>query len=386
MKKISVLLLAILMAFAFVSCDDKTEIPAPEKEYFEVGSFDALKKAIEEGKKPIKLTADIEFSEPILLEPGKDVEINGDGHVMSFSYDGTSKVLFNYFVKSGLEGLQSETSLAIYNSTIENTNKGAQSQGYITIIGFDSSAVVTIEGCTFTNLYTGVYCQEQNTESADYSLVIRNCEGTNTKYACSTYQPAGKKVIDKQVVLEGLKGFEAENEFPAVDEDVLPDITSFTKEDIYKLTDNGYRGTGSADSIVGVADGKYDLSKGDLAFYMGSTKTIKFANGETEKYPAIFKPGEQYKLSITFEDAKNLVIGANACSQDSVITLGTDALREDELAKGKAEVTLKITDTGIEATINNDQEAKKIEVSGTYRTGFVVEGTATLTSLKVERI
>lgn len=172
MKKISILLLAALMLFAFTACDPN----ANETEG--VKSYDELVEKIEAGETDISLAADIEITDKLELDV-EGLTINGNDHSMivnekpadlgtSYLINVTasnvtiSNVKFDvkatgvYLIEAGNVGATGFTfkDSAIKGETWATENEGLDAS---VTIGLNLSTGGKVENCEFTDCYTPIY-------------------------------------------------------------------------------------------------------------------------------------------------------------------------------------------------------------------------------------
>ena len=105
------------------------------------------------------------------VAPGSDVTLDGAGKTVTLDH-----TAFNHF--EGNEGI-TEGVLKFSNVNFTGKTKGAK-EGYVTVLGFDSTADVVFENCTFTDMFSAVYILD----GAKGTVTFKNCTFTNCAYAC----------------------------------------------------------------------------------------------------------------------------------------------------------------------------------------------------------
>ena len=147
--------------------DSWTESGSTYKQYVAtVGekSFTTFEDAVEAAlntDEPVELNADVYQPDWINLAIDAQLTINGNGHTISFDgADPDSKTIFTGHPETGeIEGVPSGVKLTVNNVTFKNiSNKQA---GYAVLVGSNSlKTEVSLNGCTFKNLYTAVYVNQ----------------------------------------------------------------------------------------------------------------------------------------------------------------------------------------------------------------------------------
>ena len=137
------------------------------------------------------------------LSPGTDLVIEGGTIKLSHT-------AFNYFNSN--EGVLSG------NITFRNVhfvgNVDETGTGYVLTLGFNSTATVLFEGCTFENMYCAVYINANDT--GDANVTVKDCTFTNTKWGVGLSDPDNRdKTV--HVTFEGANnGLTEENKFEKV--------------------------------------------------------------------------------------------------------------------------------------------------------------------------
>ncbi len=156
----------------------------------------------------IELLNDITLSEYSGVDVnGKNITINGNGKSITIQH-----TAFNHTGNLNSEGLL-EGSLTVNNTKFAASTTGS---GYVAALGFNSTFDITLDGCTFENMYTGVYANPRTTENEDKeSITIKNCTYKDTTWGYSIDDiTAGSLTYDKQadVIFENNTGLEKDHE------------------------------------------------------------------------------------------------------------------------------------------------------------------------------
>lgn len=133
----------------------------------------------------------------IEVQPGVDLTIDGKGQTITLDH-----TAFNYF--EGTEGIMSGT-IVIRNVHFVGSNPSGQ-QGYALTLGFDSTAHVIFENCTFENMHSAVYCNQNDEGNA--IVEIRGCTFINTAFVCGVTAPSGTSSV--KLVLDSSTGYTEE--------------------------------------------------------------------------------------------------------------------------------------------------------------------------------
>ncbi len=219
------------MAFAYVTTEtgdgagvvpiaqpvegDGTGTPEASTKEAKIGDteYDTLEAAVvavsgDNAEATIELLNDITITEYYGVDVnGKDITINGNGKSITIQHTAFNRKQEG----SNLEGLMSGS------LTVKNTKfVGSSNQGYVAALGFNSTFDITLDGCTFENMYTGVYANPRTTENEDKeSITIKNCTYKDTTWGYSIDDiTAGSLTYDKQadVIFENNTGLEKDHE------------------------------------------------------------------------------------------------------------------------------------------------------------------------------
>ena len=141
----------------------------------------------------IELAGNITLSSSITVPEGADITIEGNDYEISFPAGGA----FNNH--DGLEGLKPGTKLTVNDVAFENTS--GTSQGYAVVIGFNSYGTeVALDGCSFTNMYCGVYANPMTAVPSDENtapkISITGSIFTNTSYGYSVDETTQGAIFD----------------------------------------------------------------------------------------------------------------------------------------------------------------------------------------------
>ncbi len=130
----------------------------------------------------IVLKSDLTLTGPVLVPADRTITVKSDGEAKTISFAGGG--VFSGRAENNLEGLLSGTVLTVENVNFKNTN--GTSQGYAALINFNSSAKVTLTGCTFENLYCAVYANPvTDPAAAGPAVTISKCTYKDTTYGYS---------------------------------------------------------------------------------------------------------------------------------------------------------------------------------------------------------
>ena len=145
-----------------------------------VGNESALNNALsgDTNGKIIVLSNDITVTAPLPNISGKNITIDGNNKTVSFDHGNTRRSLFGNDTNPLYAG-----TLTVKNATFVDTNEGNATSpvtGFVAQTGYNSTASVTCENCTFRNLWCAVYLNP-----GTGTLVIKNCTYENCKYGYS---------------------------------------------------------------------------------------------------------------------------------------------------------------------------------------------------------
>ena len=314
----------------------------------------------------ITLVDNITLTEPVTISTNQEITINGDGKTIS--YDASScKVVFSAPSGAEVEGIPSGVTLNINNVTFKNTNSSAASSGYAVLVGGNSlSTAVSLNSCSFYNLYTAVYVNQQNSKVNAPKLSITNCTYSSTTYGYSideTTVGAYKDAVQVTFPAGSNKGVATEKE---------------TWKNIAYINDKVVaQGTGAlltaieaakTDDTISLAGGEYDVTvtrTGNKTTYGSGfvvakdNITIQAANPNDK--PVIYGFTNEYnagvdEFSINGQDTV-YVSGANVTLKDLVIMPlggypGGDGKSFPTKAAEAASGATAFTMTGCETTPN----------------------------------
>ena len=219
-------LFAILMSVLMIACFMPTAAFADETKAAKIGTteYETLDAAIQAvtDKTPttIELLSNVTLGENEYYDVnGKDITINGNGHTIQTIAAG--KGAFNHKDDSNLDGLLTG------RLTINNTKFVGNNGGYAAIIGFDSLFAITLDNCTFTNMYTGVYANPRSKALAESQklerITITNCTYSDTTWGYSIDDVTPDSLPYSQqatVAFENNTGLDADHEMELFSEQV----------------------------------------------------------------------------------------------------------------------------------------------------------------------
>lgn len=153
----------------------------------------------------IVLGKDITLTKSIQLTQGTDVTIDGNGHALRFAFEGVnSPAVFG----SNASAIPSNVNLTVKNAVLENTNGSQQGYGVLTAINATNTNI-TLDNCTFKNLYSGAYINPIKSADNQGVLSIIGCTYENTKYGFSADDVTEGAYMDAMGVrFEGNSGIE----------------------------------------------------------------------------------------------------------------------------------------------------------------------------------
>ena len=322
----------------------------------------------------ITLVNDIALTAPVTISSKQNITINGGGKKISFNFDASScKVAFTGNSTTGeVEGIPSGVTLNINNVTFKNTNASVASSGYAVLVGGNShNTAVSLNSCSFDNLYTAVYVNQQNSKDNAPKLSINNCTYSSTTYGYSideTTVGAYKDAVQVTFPAGSNKGFTTEKEtwknIAYINDKVVAQGTGALLTAIEKA---------NLGDTISLAGGKYDVTvtrTGNKTTYGSGfvvaedNITIQAANPNDK--PVIYGFTNEYnagvdEFSINGQDTV-YVSGANVTLKDLVIMPlggypGGDGnsfpTKAAEAASGATEFTM----TGCETTPNMMQKS-----------------------------
>lgn len=149
----------------------------------------------------ITLLADVTLTESVVVPAEVDITINGNNKTISYD-GGTTKVAFTNFGET-LEGVLPGTQLTVNDVIFQSTS--AEPAGYAVLVGFNSFGTeITLTGCTFENLYAGIYANPVTAEGSPApKLSITESTYKNTSYGyCVDEVTNGAQVGNVDVTFE----------------------------------------------------------------------------------------------------------------------------------------------------------------------------------------
>ena len=137
---------------------------------------DLVEKVSKGNSATIDVVSDVTLSEPIAVNAGANVTVNGNGH--SVSYPVSVSTAFGY--------IQSDTKLAVKDLTFNITNvTETPATGFGILTAENTNGIgISVDGCTFNNIYSGVYFGHFEGSNTG-SLNMTNCTFNNCCYAYS---------------------------------------------------------------------------------------------------------------------------------------------------------------------------------------------------------
>lgn len=181
---------------------DAYEVPA-SMEAKAGNTYDTLKNLVESATEDVEITllADVALTDSIVVPAEVDITINGNNNTISYN-GGTTKVAFTNFGDT-LEGVLPGTQLTVNDVIFQSTSN--EPAGYAVLVGFNSFGTeITLTGCTFENLYAGIYANPVTAEGSPApKLSITESTYTNTNYGyCVDEVTNGAQVGNVDVTFE----------------------------------------------------------------------------------------------------------------------------------------------------------------------------------------
>ena len=163
-----------------------------------------LQKAVNASTNGTKITIaigkDIALTQPISLSSNQKVEINGNGHSITYSFDGFTGVKEAFKIadsNSEMAGTPTGVTLIINGVSFENINN-ATPAGYAVLVGANAqNDSVSLDQCLFTNLYCGILANPVTDQTTNApTLSITNSNFTNTTYGYSIDESTPGALVD----------------------------------------------------------------------------------------------------------------------------------------------------------------------------------------------
>lgn len=153
-----------------------------------VGTLESLEAALSGAEAGKSIAIDLEEGTEIALEntyielPAGADTITIDGHGATIS--STTQYFFNSKNATNNDGLGKDVKLVLKNISFVGNNGG-----YAAVIGPSEvgNTEVTLENCTFTNMYCAVYCGQMEA-GAVVDLTIKNCTYVGTRFGYAVYK------------------------------------------------------------------------------------------------------------------------------------------------------------------------------------------------------
>ncbi len=125
----------------------------------------------------INLLDDITLTSAVEIPAGgANITVNGNGHTVTLGYAGAA---FNN--SASVEGLKEGTSLTVNGVDFVGHTEGQAD--HAVVVGSQGGVAVTLSGCSFTNMYDAVYCNQVTDSEADESIItIEYCDFDNVAY------------------------------------------------------------------------------------------------------------------------------------------------------------------------------------------------------------
>lgn len=177
-------------------------------------TYGTLKDLVESAKPGTPMTVtladDVELTTAINVPTGTEVHVIGDGHAVTLN--GTKVAFTGAGEGVQQEGMPENVNLSVDGVTFVSATEGAS--GYAVLLDFNSfNTKVTLNGCTFKNLYTAVYAnpitEAPTTDNVVPTIAITNSVYDGTSYGYSFDNvTSGSFDVDGNVTFEGNKGLD----------------------------------------------------------------------------------------------------------------------------------------------------------------------------------
>lgn len=146
----------------------------------------------------ITLLDDVVLTTGVNIPEGRNITVNGQNHTITIDASASQYVFGNGTVST--EGLKGTSELTVNNVNFVSSTKG-QNYGVITGSGFKGK--VSLNNCSFKDMYTAVYMNPNGAEEAELS--ITNCEYDNTTwgYSVDTVSSPGSDKVNVKTTFTG---------------------------------------------------------------------------------------------------------------------------------------------------------------------------------------
>ncbi len=131
----------------------------------------------------ITLANDIILDTSIMVHSGSNITIEGGNNAIKLNYNAsTCPAAFG----NNSTAMPSDVTLTVKDTVIENIGKNVVSQGYGVLTAINATNTnISMDNCTFKNLYCGVYINPIKTADNKGTLSIKNCKYEDTTYGYS---------------------------------------------------------------------------------------------------------------------------------------------------------------------------------------------------------
>lgn len=144
----------------------------------------------------ITLLEDITLTKSITIPANKTITINGNGKIISYPALNPKVAFTGAGEGVQQEGIPGGVTLTVNNTTFKNTTSGDPA-GYAVLLDFNANGTkVTMDSCTFENLYCGVYVNPVT----DATITAPAISITNSTYENTTYGYSVDEVTNGAVV------------------------------------------------------------------------------------------------------------------------------------------------------------------------------------------
>ena len=163
---------------------------------------DELQNAVNASTDGTKITIvigkDIALTQPISLSSNQKVEINGNGHSITYSFNGSTGVKEAFkIVGSDSEMAGTPTNVTLIINGVFFENKNDTPAGYAVLVGANAqNDSISLYQCSFTNLYCGILANPVTSQGQAPTLSITDSTFTNTTYGYSIDESTPGALVD----------------------------------------------------------------------------------------------------------------------------------------------------------------------------------------------
>ena len=227
----------------------------------------------------IELAGNITLSNVIIVPRGANITIEGNGNTISYPV-ASPKVAFTG-AGDGVqqEGIPEDVTLTINDVIFQNTTAGAPA-GYAVLLDFNADGTkVILTGCTFENLYCGVYVNPVTEATiTPPTISITNSTYTNTTYGYSVDEVTNGAIVGGvETIFTGNTGVENEAETWY---NVVATVTSGDVTKAYQSWEAAFDEATAGDTITLQQDIAGPITINKTITLEGNGKTITAEEGD----------------------------------------------------------------------------------------------------------